>query len=177
MKNRLFLVSGASGSGKTTLMRSVMDRELTSFTTRQMRTGEVDGKDYIFITREEFNQLKANNGLAESTEYSGNYYGLTMQEMESKLSTGDCFFICDVHGMRQMKDLYDNCVSIFIYSEREDIKNRMLARGDNVEAVEKRLNTYEQEIENALYYDYVIVNEEGKIEETIQKLLDIIEES
>lgn len=174
MKNKLFLISGASGSGKTTLMRSIMDIELVSFTTRSMRAGEVEGRDYIFISRDEFIQLQNNNGLAESTEYGGNYYGLMMNELNYKLSLGDCFFVCDVEGMRQMKELYDNCVSIFIYSEKEDIENRMIARGDDISSIEKRLSTYEAEIENKKHYDYVVVNKQGKFNDTLYQLENII---
>jgi Guanylate kinase len=175
-QNKLFLVSGASGSGKTTIMRSVMDNELISFTTRQKRQGETEGKDYIFISKEEFDDLYNNNGLIEWTEYSGNYYGLTREELETKLSQGDCFFICDVHGMKQMKRMYDNCISIFIYSEKQDIENRMRLRGDSEENILKRMSTYEDEVFNLVYYDEVVVNYEGQLEETIQKIKDIVEE-
>lgn len=176
MKNKLFLVAGASGSGKTTLMRTIMDNELTSFTTRKMRQGELNKVDYIFITLEEFKEMEANNGLMENTEYGGNYYGLSRSEFETKLSKGNAFFICDINGMRQMKEIYDNCISIFIYSEKEDIEERMRLRGDTEETIQKRLSTYEEEILNMVFFDEVIVNRQGEFEETIQKLKDIIEE-
>lgn len=175
--NKLYLITGASGSGKTTVMRSVMDNELISFTTRPIRKGEVNGKDYIFISKDEFSVLSENGGLMETTEYGGNNYGLTRKELESKISLSSAFFICDTNGMRQMKDLYDNCVSIFIYSEKEDIENRMRKRGDSEESIQKRLDTYENEITNMVYYDEVVVNRQNELEETIQQIKDIIEEN
>jgi guanylate kinase len=86
------------------------------------------------------------------------------------------FFICDYHGMKQMKEIYDSCISIFIYSDKKDIENRMRRRGDSEENIVKRLLTYEEEIGNLLYYDEVIVNYQDQFEETLQKIKDIVEE-
>jgi guanylate kinase len=177
MKNTLFLITGASGSGKTTVMRSIMDNELVSFTTRKSRSGEVDGKDYIFISKEEFNHLLTNDGLMEQTEYSGQFYGLTRQEFETKIANGHVFFICDVNGMTQMKTLYDNCISIFIYAEKEDAIKQMKLRGDNEESINKRVNTYEDEISNMYQFDEVVVNRHGELEQTIEIVKDIIMEA
>lgn len=173
-QNKLFLVSGVSGSGKTTIMRAVMDNEIVSFTTRIPREGEVDGFDYIFIDKDEFDLLLSTNGLIEHTQYGGNYYGVTRKEYESKLDCEDTFFICDIEGMRQMKEIHINCVSIFIYCERETVENNMRKRGDKEENIQKRLSTYNEEIENMIYYDHVIVNHQNELEDTIEKVKDII---
>ncbi|GAB6989485.1 guanylate kinase [Paenibacillus pini] len=174
--NKLILVSGASGSGKTSLLRSFMDNELISFTTRLPRKGEMNGVDYLFITREEFNDLKDNDGLMESTEYGGHHYGLTRKEFEDKINIGNAFFICDYNGMSQMKKLYDNCVSIFIYANKEDVHSRMTSRGDSEEMINNRLNTYDAEILNMAYYDEVVVNRQNEMEDTAQIIKDILEE-
>lgn len=174
MHNKLIIFSGTSGSGKTTLARSIMDNELVSFTTRAKRKGEVNGRDYIFITEEEFNILKTNSGLVESTCYGGNYYGLTLNELESKLAEGSCFFIADVVGMKQMKKMYDNVVTIFIFCEREDCESNMRERGDSEENIKKRLSTHEEEVENLYLYDHVVVNRRNELDVTIENVKEIV---
>lgn len=173
-QNKLVLVSGASGSGKTTVMRSIMNNEIVSFTTRPPRKGEVNGIDYIFISQGEFKELLDNNGLIEYTNYGGNYYGVTRQEYESKLNAGDAFFICDVEGMKQMKEIHENCLSIFIYCDRETVENNMRKRGDKEENIQKRLSTYDEEMLNMVYYDQVVTNRENELQETIETVRDII---
>lgn len=173
-QNKLILVSGASGSGKTTVMRSIMDNEIVSFTTRLPREGEQSGIDYIFISPEQFQNLLNNNGLIEYTNYGGNYYGVTREEYESKLNSGDTFFICDVNGMRQMKEIHSNCVSIFIYCDRETVESNMRQRGDSEGNIFKRLKTYDDEINNLVYYDYIVTNKQGLIEDAIEDVKDII---
>jgi guanylate kinase len=168
-------VVGASGSGKTTIMRMIMKNELVSFTTRAPRIGEINGKDYIFITKDEFTSLLESGGLMESTEYGGNHYGLTRKEFEYKLEIGDAFFICDINGMKQMKSLYDNCLSIFIYADKEDIHQRMIVRGDKEELILKRLSTHEEEIQNMKFCDHVVVNDQDNIDNVVGKILTILE--
>ena len=171
--NKLYVVTAPSGSGKTTIMRSVMDSEIIWFTTRQKRDGEVEGKDYIFITREEFDELLLNNGLIENTCYGGNYYGVTRSEFENKLSQADSFFIADYNGMQQIREFHENTTTIFIHCDKERCKQNMLKRGDKVELVEKRLSTYENEIQNSVYFDHLVFNN-GSREDVIKKVNQII---
>lgn len=175
MRNKLYVISGCSGSGKSSTMKTVMDNELVSFTTRKPREGEVNGKDYIFITEEEFQNLLHNDGLIEHVEYAGNKYGLTKNELETKLSKGSAFWIADFNGMKQMKKLYDNVTTIFFFAEKEDAEKRMRQRGDSEENIQKRLSTYEEEIENLLYYDEVINTSTNTFEEVVEIVKDIIE--
>jgi guanylate kinase len=172
--NKIFIVTAPSGSGKTVVMRSVMNNELVSFTTRTKREKEVEGIDYIFISELEFEKLLNTNGLIENTNYGGNYYGLTREELNSKLALGDVFFICDVVGMKQIKKIYPNTVSIFIYSSKEDCESNMRDRGDTEQNIHKRLSTYETEIENLVLYDHVVTNARGFLEDTINDVKDII---
>lgn len=174
VNNTVYLITGTSGSGKTTLMRSIMENELTSFTTRPMREGEVEGKDYYFMSQEEFSEAEKNGLLAEKTEYSGNYYGLTKDEIETKLKKGNAFFICDFNGANQIKELYNNCVSIFILSTKKDTILNMINRNDSMENIENRIKTYEEEIKNSVNYDYVVTNVRGKFEETRETIMNII---
>jgi guanylate kinase len=172
--NVLFCVTGPSGSGKTTIMRSIMDNELLSFTTRQMREGEVNGQDYLFITRDEFYGLLNDNVLIEWTEYDGKYYGLTKEELEDKLQHSSAFFICDNNGFNQVKSKYDNIVSIFLYAGIEDCLGNMSERGDSVEKSTSRLSTYIDEIKNKGQYDYVVRNIRGCQEETTEIVKNIV---
>lgn len=170
----LYVISGPSGSGKTSNIRQVMTNEVVSFTTRPPREGEVDGFDYVFTTVEEVDRLEASGELVERVSYAGNSYGISKDELYGKLAKEDAFVIVDYHGFQQVRELYDNYVSIFFSIDVEDARNRMLERGDKPDVIEGRLKTYETELKNQQYYDYVIQNEYGKQAETIQKLKDII---
>lgn len=159
-KNRLFIITGPSGSGKTTIARSVMTNEIISFTTRSPRKGEIDGVDYIYITNEKFNELYDSGGLAEHTDYYGTAkYGITMEELKGKLSKGDAFVVVDVIGKEALEEIYDNTLSIFIFSPDSDVAfKRMSDRGDNEEQISRRLASYEEEIENFPLYDVLLDN-------------------
>lgn len=170
----LYVISGPSGSGKTSNIRQVMTNEVVSFTTRPPREGEVDGFDYVFTTVEEVDRLEASGELVERVSYAGNSYGISKDELYGKLATEDAFVIVDYHGFQQVRELYENYVSIFFSIDVEDARNRMLERGDKPEVIEGRLKTYETELKNQQHYDYVIQNEYGKQAETVQKLKDII---
>lgn len=173
--NKLFLISGASGVGKTTIMRRVMTNEVISFTTRKKRIGEVDGKDYIFLTKEEYINLLNNNQLIESVEYSGNYYGITKEELENKLNKDHAFCIVDFNGMKQLKEIYPNCTTIFIYTSIEEAMKQMSIRGDSMDSITKRISTYNEEMANRIYYDYVIKNSFGKLDKVVEVIKKIVE--
>jgi guanylate kinase len=160
MKNRLYIISGPSGSGKSSIARAVMDNEIISFTTRAPRPGEVNGRDYIFISEDEFQYLYNNNGLAEHTSYYGSAnYGITMEELMTKLSKGDAFVVVDIVGKEQLEKLWDNTLSIFVFMPYTDVAiSRMIRRGDSKENIEKRLRTYEEEIANFPQYDVLLDN-------------------
>lgn len=175
MNNILFLITGHSGSGKSTIMKQLMDNEIVSFTTREKRDGEVDGKDYIFITLDEFNRMKDDNQLVEYVEYSGNMYGVTKEELENKINKDHAFCIVDYHGMKQMKELYRNVVTIFLYTDYDVAKQQMISRGDSIKKVKERLVTYKEELSNRHDYDYVIKNNHGQLHHTIEIIRNIIE--
>lgn len=174
-KNKLFIISGHSGSGKSSIMKSLMDNELISFTTRPKREGEVEGKDYYFISEEEYKKMLENDELVECTYYSGNYYGLTKEELENKLALGHAFVIVDYIGATQLLDLYDNCVTIMLHTSKEDAVQQMKDRGDSIESIRQRMLTYHNEIENKQYYDYVVINRYGHFNKTREIVKTIIE--
>ncbi len=173
MGNKLFLISGHSGSGKSSLMKSLMENELISFTTRPKRKGEVDGKDYHFITEKEYSTMYNNKELAEYTYYDGNRYGLTKEELDNKLSKNHAFVIVDVNGMEQLKKYYDNCTTIMLHTTKEDAMKQMLNRGDSAKDIETRLKTYQRELQNKQFYDYVVLNRHGKFD-TTKRVLECI---
>jgi guanylate kinase len=174
MHNILFCITGPSGSGKTSIMKEIMDNEVGSCTSRQMRKGEVQGREYNFISKEEFLKLIGMDELAEFTEYSGNYYGTTKDELIEKLDRGHAYVICDNHGFHQFNDCYDRVVSIFLYADPDDCAENMYGRGDSIENVNKRLVTYEKEIANRGQYDYVVKNIRGNRRYTIETIAWIV---
>lgn len=172
--NKLIVVSGHSGGGKTSLMRQIMKNEVVSFTTRKPRQGEIDGVDYKFINVEKFKELKEKGKLIEQVEYSGNYYGIDQEEFENKMSLGNAFVIVDYHGMQQIKKFYSNCVTLFLYTPYDQAYNQMIQRGDTLDKVEQRLSTYHHEMKNKEHYDYVVRNNSGKFNESMNVLSSIV---
>lgn len=175
--NTLFIISGSSGSGKTTLMNTVMNNELVSYTTRPPRVGEIEGNPYYFISEAKYNEMFNNGVFAEYTDYAGHgyKYAISHSEMNDKLALGDAYVISDYNGLMQFKNQYPNCVSIFIYTSKEESKKHMQLRGDSEDNIEKRLSTYEDEVINMHKYDHVVVNVHGELEETIEKIKNIIQ--
>jgi guanylate kinase len=158
---KLFAVVGHSGAGKTTTMRATMgtDKECVSVTTRLPRDGEVDGKDYFFVSKEEFYKMDEEDKFAEKSTYFGSaLYGMTNEEIDSKLSKGDAFIVVDIDGLRQLKQKYPELVSIFLYTSKEEAEKRMIKDGRTKKSIESRLSTYEAELMNRQHCDYVIRN-------------------
>ena len=156
----LYAIIGSSGSGKTTVGQMVFgkENELTSFTTRPIREGEVDGVDYHFISKQEFNDLLESNSLAEYTEYAGNYYGLTLDEIESKTKESDCYVVVDYNGYEQLTEQVEDLRSVFVYATLENVVSRLLVRGESHDFINKRLKLYEEENSLMDKVDYVIDN-------------------
>jgi guanylate kinase len=175
MSSKLFIISGPSGSGKSSIARAVMTNEVVSFTTRQPRAGEVNGRDYIFISQEKFDYLLNSNGLAEYTTYYGNAsYGITMDELRYRLEKGDAFVVVDIVGKRQLEEIYPNTVSVFVWVPYAGIlENRMMSRGDSWENIQKRAKTMDEENNNFYEYDYLIDNT-GNFEDSIEAFKAIV---
>lgn len=175
MSNKVIVFSGTSGSGKSTIVNVLSSNQIVSFTTRKKRELERNGVDYLFITEEEFQELLHSDGLIEHVVYSGNRYGITKEELHNKTSTYDAYWIADYHGMKQMKKLYDNCLTIFFFCEKDDIEQRMKDRGETKEFIEKRLSTYADENLNLHHYDHVVNTSANTLEETLEIVKDIID--
>lgn len=174
-KNKLVLVSGPSGTGKTSTMRKIMRNEVVSFTTREPRHGEINGVDYTYIDEQTFRELLQSNGLAEYATYSEASYGITAEELQAKLSKGDAFAIVNPDGKEQLERIWDNTVSIFVFTTPEEARKRMMRRGDSEANIEKRLKTFIGELDAMVYYDYQVHNANGDqalTVELIKRLLD-----
>jgi guanylate kinase len=176
----VFIISAPSGSGKSTLVDRVlaMDAHLifsTSYTTRLPRGAEVNGEDYYFISREEFEGRLAADEFLEHAEVFGHYYGTHRSVLERAHEIGaDLVLDIDVQGARQLKSKLPGAVSIFVLPPSRDIlEKRLRARSVDSEAViERRLKGAAEEVRNYKQYDYVLINRE--IDESVARLESII---
>lgn len=165
----LLVMSSPSGAGKTTLSRKLLaaDNNITmsvSVTTRAPRPGETDGKDYHFIGRERFAQMRDRKELLEWAEVFGNYYGTPRKPVEEALAKGrDVLFDIDWQGTQQLAQaMEDDLVRVFILPPSSDeLQNRLINRAqDSSSVVAKRMAEASREISHWPEYDYVIVNDE-----------------
>ena len=178
----LIVLSGPSGVGKGTVRAAIFSKEEQKFvysisaTTRLPRTGETDGVDYFFKTREEFEQMIQNKQLLEYAEYVGNYYGTPLEYVENTLAQGkDVFLEIDVQGAIQVRELMPEGVFIFLTPpDLNELESRIVNRGtDSDEVIAKRMKTAREELELMKYYDYSVVND--TVNNAVQKIEAIIQ--
>ena len=177
----LLVMSSPSGAGKTTLSRRLLaaDPMITmsvSVTTRAPRPGEVNGKDYHFITHEEFGRLRDRGDLLEYAEVFGNFYGTPRRPVTEALQAGcDVLFDIDWQGTQQLgAAMQDDVVRIFILPpSAEELRERLIGRAqDSASTVAKRMAKAADEISHWPEYDYVIVNDDiGKASVEIEAIL------
>ncbi|MEG1779580.1 MAG: guanylate kinase [Oscillospiraceae bacterium] len=167
-KGQLIVLSGPSGVGKGTLLGRCLQRNdnlrySVSATTREPRQGEIDGKDYYFMSKEEF-LSRANNGcMLEYACYNGNYYGTPRDYCEKLMNEGkDVVLEIEVQGAMQVKKMCPDAVMIFVIPPTlKELEARLQTRGTETgECVLKRLDIAKQEIRYAEKYDYVIINDD-----------------
>lgn len=177
----LFVFSGPSGVGKGTLKAKLFEEFAdriaysVSATTRGPREGEVDGKDYFFISRQEFERRVKNNEFLEHAEFAGNCYGTPRAYVEKLLNSGmNVVLEIDVQGALQVMKSMPECVSVFILPPSfEELEHRLRGRGtETEEKVRERLETAKRELPYAPQYDYQIVNG-GDIEAAYQSLREV----
>ena len=179
-KGILFILSGPSGVGKGTVRKKLFEEELDlqysiSMTTRDRRTGEVDGVDYFYKSREEFEKLVEEGELLEYAQYVNNYYGTPRKYVEETIEKGfDVFLEIEVQGAMQVKKNFPQGVFIFLFPPSlEELKNRIVNRGtESQELVLNRLKEARNEIEMMDAYDYVVVNDQ--VETAVDKVKAII---
>lgn len=169
MKGKLFVVSGPSGVGKNTILNRIMEqnprvRYSVSATSRQIRPGEVDGKNYYFVSRAQFEKMIADNELLEYAEYVGNYYGTPLSPIRDALENGiDVVMDVEVIGAKKIKQRLPSSVLVFVtVSDMDTVRRRLIGRGDVApDAMEQRIERAKWECAQAAdTYDYVVLNDD-----------------
>lgn len=176
----LYIVTAPSGAGKTTLVHAVLEREpglalSVSYTTRPPRPGEIDGRDYRFIDREEFLRLRDRGELLEWAEVHGNYYGTSRTWIETQLQQDrDVLLEIDWQGARQVRRIFPHAVSVFILPPSlEALEARLRGRGTDSEAtIARRLAAAREEMRHVEEFDYVIIND--RLERAIDELTAVV---
>ncbi|MCL4854032.1 MAG: guanylate kinase [Bryobacteraceae bacterium] len=176
----VFIISAPSGSGKSTLVSRLLQRDpqlvfSVSFTTRPPRGVELEGKDYHYISREEFERRLLHSEFLEHAEVFGNYYGTHRSILDKARSQGkDLVLDIDVQGARQLKDRLPDAVSIFILApSRQELEERLRSRSeDSQEVIERRLRDAAEEIRKYRQYDYIVINRQ--VETSVNTLAAII---
>lgn len=179
-KGRLIVISGPSGAGKSTVVnKAIKDRAdmcfSTSVTTRGPRPGEVDGREYFFISREKFAQMVENNELLEHATYVSNSYGTPKAYVEEQLEKGfNVILDIEIQGARQVHESMPEAIKIFIIPPSlEALKTRLVGRGtESMEVIEGRLARARQEYAEADFYDYIIINDD--VEKAAEEFAAII---
>ncbi|MBU8877770.1 guanylate kinase [Bacillus sp. FJAT-29790] len=168
-KGLLIVLSGPSGVGKGTVRKEIFSQANTSFeysismTTRTPREGEVDGIDYFFKSREEFENLIEQDKLLEYAEFVGNYYGTPVDYVKETLEKGkDVFLEIEVQGARQVREKFPDGLFIFLVPPSlSELKNRIVTRGTETEdVINNRMSVAKEEIEMMHLYDYVVENDQ-----------------
>jgi guanylate kinase len=178
----LFIVSSPSGGGKTTLIRRLLENPpgaplhfSVSHTTRPMRAGEQDGREYHFVNAETFQRMVQNDEFLEHNEVHGHIYGTSREEVLPHLAAGeDVVLDIDVQGTRDIQSAYPQAVTIFIVpSSRAELERRLRSRGlDGEDSIRKRLINAAREVEQAVDFQYVIVNDD--LEKAVLELQSVV---
>lgn len=180
-KGLLIVLSGPSGVGKGTVRKQIFSQPNTAFeysismTTRTPRAGEVNGVDYFFKSREEFEALIAEGKLLEYAEFVGNYYGTPVDYVRQTLDSGkDVFLEIEVKGARQVREKFPEGLFIFLMPPSlSELKNRIVTRGTETEdLIHNRMMSAREEIEMMSLYDYVVEND--YVEHACEKVNAII---
>ena len=178
---QLIIFAAPSGSGKSSLISKIIEQSdnkvqlSVSATTRPARKGEINGKDYFFISNEEFVNLQKENAFIESAEVHGYMYGTLKSYVNEKINEGvQVILDIDVQGFNQIRNSLQNYVSIFIIPPSfEELKERLFTRGlDSKEVIENRLINAKKELEYASTFDYVVLNDD--FNEAFEQISSII---
>ncbi len=176
----LVVISSPSGAGKTTLCRRLLEefpelRFSVSTTTRPRREGEVDGKDYYFVSHERFREMIAATDFVEWAEVHGNYYGTALDQIEVSRSTrGGIVFDVDYQGAAAIKRAYEEAVTIFLLPpSMPELERRIKQRGtESDEQVRLRLENARREIEHFEEFDFIVVNDD--LEDAYDQLRSVL---
>ncbi|MCI8951438.1 MAG: guanylate kinase [Lachnospiraceae bacterium] len=177
----LVVISGFSGAGKGTLMRALMEKYhnyalSVSATTRQPRAGEVDGREYFFVSQEHFKSMVENEALIEYAQYVDNYYGTPKDYVEKQRADGrDVILEIEIQGALKIKKKFPDTLLLFITPPNaNELKRRLISRGtESADVIEARLKRAAEEAVGIEAYDYIIIND--KIDDCVEELHHLIQ--
>ena len=170
-RGRLFVIAAPSGAGKTSLVRALVQREPSlrfsvSYTTRAQRPNEVEGRDYFFVTRDEFERMVAAGEFLEHARVFDNCYGTSRRQVEQSLEAGqDLILEIDWQGARQIRRALPECISIFILPpSRAELERRLRGRGtDADDVIRRRLRDAAGDMGHWSEFGYVVVNDDFQL--------------
>tara|TARA_B000000475_G_scaffold237230_1_gene205660 strand:+ start:695 stop:1306 length:612 start_codon:yes stop_codon:yes gene_type:complete len=180
-KGKLIIFAAPSGAGKSSLINKIIESDKNNFelsisaTTRSRRDGEIHGKDYFFISDEEFDELKNNKAFIEHAEVHGYQYGTLESFINERLAVGvNVILDIDVQGFNQIKEVIKDTISIFIIPPSiEELKKRLTKRGlDSDDVIRQRLINAKTELQSAELFDYIILNQD--FDKALDEILSII---
>ncbi len=179
-KGILVVVSGFSGAGKGTVMKQLLSTYdnyalSVSMATRQPRPGEVDGKDYFFVSRQKFEEQIQKEGLIEYAQYCTNYYGTPKMYVEEQLRQGkDVILEIEIQGALKIKENFETALLIFVMPPNiRELERRLIGRGtESLEVIRQRLARADEEAEGIENYDYIVINDE--LDKCVKELHSII---
>ena len=165
--SNIFIISAPSGCGKTSLVRELCQtysflEQTVSYTTRTIRSGEVEGEDYHFISKDEFIENKKNNKFIESQKVYDNFYGTTYESINTILASGkDAILEIDYKGMLLIKSKIPSSQSIYILPPSiQELEKRLFERGlDSDEVIKKRVSQAKEELKYVKFADYTVMND------------------
>lgn len=180
----LIIISGPAGSGKGTVIAELMKRSdefvySVSATTREPRPGEIDGKSYYFVSREQFEEKIERGEMLEHAEYVGNLYGTPRDAVERSLDAGRHVILeIETQGALKVKEKCRDAVSIMLLPpDGKTLRERLEGRGtESAEVVERRMQTARREVMKLGRYDYIVINENdsaAKAADEIRKIIDV----
>ena len=180
IKGNLFIISAASGAGKTSLVKKLLTliNDLTlsiSHTTRNPRPGEIDGKDYFFVTNEIFAEMVKEDKFLETAKCHGSFYGTSRNFVQKVRGTGkDIIFEIDWQGTKSIKAIFPEAISIFILPPSlKKLEERLIARGqDSEDTIKARLSAAKSEMSHVNQFDYVTIND--NFDDALKELQSII---
>jgi len=176
----LFILSGPSGVGKGTVLAELFKtftgvNYSVSATTRKPREGEIDGRDYFFVSEEEFTKMRANNEFIESARVHGHYYGTPQKYVDDCLQNDkDIILEIDIQGAEQVRGKYPDAIYIFLVPPSfHELENRLDKRGSEDQKSKKlRLKNARDEMKQIVKYDYIVVND--NLQHAVSKIENII---
>lgn len=184
-KPLLIVISGPSGVGKDSVVKALKDRSgafhfVVTANTRKPRPDEVEGTDYFFVSKERFEEMIANDELAEWAHVYGDYKGVPRSQIEGAMKSGkDVLMRLDVQGASKIKKLYPHTILVFLVpSDEEEWHARLLERakeqGKDVD-MDIRVQKVREELEFLNIFNYAVVNADGKLDHTVDMILSIVE--